>query len=117
MALALGTAGKPWALACAREEGAKLAATTPGGTPDAAPLRSGSPSCSWAARDAACAHARRVTSDMGDARVMIEQGAAVYSAIHARLHQSQARLIKVLCRLNRWHFKEMRKGDMVADLV
>ena len=53
---------------------------------------------------------------VGTTQALIEQGAAVYSAIHARLHQSQARLIKVLCRLNRWHFKEMRKSDMVADL-
>ncbi|MBF9685016.1 hypothetical protein, partial [Streptococcus pseudopneumoniae] len=48
-------------------------------------------------------------SPVGTTQALIEQGAAVYSAIHARLHQSQARLIKVLCRLNRWHFKEMRK--------
>jgi hypothetical protein len=53
---------------------------------------------------------------VGTTQALIEQGAAVYSAIHARLHQSQARMIKVLCRLNRWHFKEMRKSDMVADL-
>ena len=59
-----------------------------------------------------------VTSNapVGTTQALIEQGAAVYSAIHARLHQSQARVIKVLCRLNRWHFDEMRKGDMVADL-
>ena len=53
---------------------------------------------------------------VGTTQALIEQGAAVYSAIHARLHQSQARLIKVLCRLNRWHFDEMRKGDVVEDL-
>ena len=53
---------------------------------------------------------------VGTTQALIEQGAAVYSAIHARLHQSQARLIKVLCRLNRWHFDEMRKGDIVEDL-
>jgi chaperonin GroES len=53
---------------------------------------------------------------VGTTQALIEQGAAVYSAIHARLHQSQARLIKVLCRLNRWHFDEMQKGDVVADL-
>ena len=60
-----------------------------------------------------------VTSNapVGTTQALIEQGAAVYSAIHARLHQSQARLIKVLCRLNRWHFDEMRKGDIVADLA
>jgi hypothetical protein len=56
-------------------------------------------------------------SPVGTTQALIEQGAAVYSAIHARLHQSQARLIKVLCRLNRWHFDEMRKGDIVADLA
>ena len=55
-------------------------------------------------------------SPVGTTQALIEQGAAVYSAIHARLHQSQARLIKVLCRLNRWHFDEMRKGDIVDDL-
>jgi hypothetical protein len=54
---------------------------------------------------------------VGTTQALIEQGAAVYSAIHARLHQSQARLIKVLCRLNRWHFDEMRKGDIVEDLA
>ena len=59
-----------------------------------------------------------VTSNapVGTTQALIEQGAAVYSAIHARLHQSQARLIKVLCRLNRWHFDEMRKGEVVQDL-
>jgi len=59
-----------------------------------------------------------VTSNapVGTTQALIEQGAAVYSAIHARLHQSQARLIKVLCRLNRWHFDEMRKGEIVQDL-
>jgi hypothetical protein len=59
-----------------------------------------------------------VTSNapVGTTQALIEQGAAVYSAIHARLHQSQARLIKVLCRLNRWHFNEMRKGEIVQDL-
>ena len=55
-------------------------------------------------------------SPVGTTQALIEQGAAVYSAIHARLHQSQARLIKVLCRLNRWHFNEMRKGEIVEDL-
>jgi len=53
---------------------------------------------------------------VGTTQALIEQGAAVYSAIHARLHQSQARLIKVLCRLNRWHFDEMRKGEVIEDL-
>ena len=59
-----------------------------------------------------------VTSNtpVGTTQALIEQGAAVFSAIHARLHNSQARVLKVLCRLNRWHFDEMERGDVIADL-
>lgn len=53
---------------------------------------------------------------VGTTQALIEQGAAVFSAIHARLHESQARVLKILCRLNRWHFDEMRSSDVVADL-
>ena len=53
---------------------------------------------------------------VGTTQALIEQGAAVFSAIHARLHDSQARVLKVLCRLNRWHFDDMQKSDVVADL-
>ena len=55
-------------------------------------------------------------SPVGTTQALIEQGAAVFSAIHARLHDSQARVLKVLCRLNRWYFDDMQKGDMVQDL-
>jgi len=59
-----------------------------------------------------------VTSNapVGTTQALIEQGAAVFSSIHARMHDSQARVLKILCRLNRWHFDEMKKGDVVADL-
>jgi len=53
---------------------------------------------------------------VGTTQALIEQGAQVYSAIHARLHESQARILKILCRLNRWHFDDMQKGDVVSDL-
>ena len=53
---------------------------------------------------------------VGTTQALIEQGAAVFSAIHARLHDSQARVLKVLCRLNRWYFDDMQKGDVVEDL-
>jgi hypothetical protein len=53
---------------------------------------------------------------VGTTQALIEQGAAVFSAIHARLHDSQARVLKVLCRLNRWHFDEMIKSDVMVDL-
>jgi len=53
---------------------------------------------------------------VGTTQALIEQGAAVFSSIHARMHDSQARVLKILCRLNRWHFDEMQMGDVVADL-
>jgi hypothetical protein len=53
---------------------------------------------------------------VGTTQALIEQGSQVYSSIHARLHQSQARVLKILCRLNRWHFNDMQKSDIVTDL-
>jgi hypothetical protein len=59
-----------------------------------------------------------VTSNapVGTTQALIEQGAAVFSAIHARLHDSQARVLKILGRLNRWYLEDQRKGEIVADL-
>lgn len=45
-------------------------------------------------------------SPVGTTQALIEQGAAVFSSIHARLHQSQARVFKILARLNRWYLDE-----------
>lgn len=56
------------------------------------------------------------TAPVGTTQALIEQGAAVFSAIHARLHESQARVLKILCRLNRWHFDEQRKAEIITDL-
>ena len=56
------------------------------------------------------------SAPVGTTQALIEQGAAVFSAIHARLHDSQARVLKVLCRLNRWYFDDMQKSEIVADL-
>jgi hypothetical protein len=53
---------------------------------------------------------------VGTTQALIEQGAAVFSAIHARLHESQGRVLKILGRLNRWYLEEQRKGEIVADL-
>jgi hypothetical protein len=53
---------------------------------------------------------------VGTTQALIEQGSQVYSSIHARLHQSQARVLKILCRLNRWYFDDMQKADIVTDL-
>lgn len=53
---------------------------------------------------------------VGTTQALIEQGAAVFSGIHARLHDSQRRVLSIICRLNRWHFDEQRKGEMVKEL-
>jgi chaperonin GroES len=53
---------------------------------------------------------------VGTTQALIEQGAAVFSAIHARLHESQGRVLKILGRLNRWYLSDMRKGEIVVDL-
>jgi hypothetical protein len=53
---------------------------------------------------------------VGTTQALIEQGAAVYSAIHARLHNSQARVLKILCRLNKWYLDEQIKGEVVKEL-
>jgi hypothetical protein len=59
-----------------------------------------------------------VTSNapVGTTQALIEQGAAVFSAIHARLHNSQRKLLMVLQRINRWYLDDQRKGDIVAEL-
>jgi len=53
---------------------------------------------------------------VGTTQALIEQGAVVFSAIHARLHDSQGRVLKVLGRLNRWYLDEQRRGELVVDL-
>ena len=53
---------------------------------------------------------------VGTTQALIEQGAAVFSSIHARLHKSQGRVLKILQRINRWYLEDMRRGEVVADL-
>jgi chaperonin GroES len=53
---------------------------------------------------------------VGTTQALIEQGAAVFSSIHARLHESQARLLRVLSRINRWYLDDMQRSEVVEDL-
>ena len=53
---------------------------------------------------------------VGTTQALIEQGAAVFSSIHARMHASQHRVFKVLARLNRWYLDEQYKNDVIEDL-
>lgn len=52
---------------------------------------------------------------VGTTQALIEQGAAVFSSIHARLHASQARVLKIIARLNYWYLDDAR-NDIVEDL-
>ena len=58
----------------------------------------------------------QANTPVGTTQALIEQGAAVFSSIHARLHNSQRRLLQVLGRINRWHLDDQRRGDEIADL-
>jgi hypothetical protein len=53
---------------------------------------------------------------VGTTQALIEQGAAVFSSIHARLHESQGRVLKILSRINRWYLDDMQRGEVVEDL-
>ena len=59
-----------------------------------------------------------VTSNapVGTTQALIEQGAAVFSAIHSRLHDSQRRMLKVLSRINRWYLDEMKLPENLKQL-
>jgi len=53
---------------------------------------------------------------VGTTQALIEQGAKVFSSIHARLHDSQRRVLQVLGRINRWYLDDQDKGEVVEDL-
>jgi hypothetical protein len=44
---------------------------------------------------------------VGTTQALIEQGAKVFSSIHARLHRSQAKSLKILSRINHWYLEDM----------
>ena len=53
---------------------------------------------------------------VGTTQALIEQGAKVFSSIHARVHKSQKRALQIVSRINRWYLNEQRRGDLVAEL-
>lgn len=54
---------------------------------------------------------------VGTTQAMIEQGSQVYSAIHARLHYSQQRALKIICRINATYMDEERVVEELGDLM
>lgn len=54
---------------------------------------------------------------VGTTQAMIEQGSQTYSAIHARLHHSQARALEIICRLNSTYLDDETTIEELGDLV
>jgi hypothetical protein len=54
---------------------------------------------------------------VGTTMAMIEQGSATYAAIHARLHDSQRRALRIICRLNftNPNLEDMARFGLVAE--
>jgi hypothetical protein len=48
---------------------------------------------------------------VGTTQALIEQGAKVFSSIHARLHRSQAKSLAILSRINHWYLEEMNNDS------
>jgi len=44
---------------------------------------------------------------VGTTQALIEQGAKVFSSIHARMHRSQAKSLAIISRINHWYLDEM----------
>lgn len=44
---------------------------------------------------------------VGTAQALIEQGAKVFSSIHARMHRSQSKSLAIISRINHWYLAEM----------
>ena len=44
---------------------------------------------------------------VGTVQALIEQGAKVFSSIHARLHRSQAKSLQIVSRINHWYLSDM----------
>ena len=44
---------------------------------------------------------------VGTTQALIEQGAKVFSSIHARLHRAQAKSLNILSRINHWYLEDM----------
>lgn len=54
---------------------------------------------------------------VGTTMAMIEQGAHTYSAIHARLHYSQAKALEILCRINKTFMDDQETVEDLGDLT
>lgn len=54
---------------------------------------------------------------VGTAMALIEQGSKVFSAIHARLHRSQTKVLEILHRINRKWLDEQEQADKLGKVL
>lgn len=54
---------------------------------------------------------------VGTALAMIEQGSVTFSAVHARLHESQRRVLEILHRLNAEHLEDEETIEELGELI
>lgn len=54
---------------------------------------------------------------VGTTMALIEQGSAIYSAVHGRLHESQRRVLKVLQHINKVYLQEQDLRELGEPLV
>lgn len=54
---------------------------------------------------------------VGTTMALVEQGSTTYSAIHARLHYSQAKALEIICRINRDFLDEQEIVEDLGELV
>jgi hypothetical protein len=54
---------------------------------------------------------------VGTALALIEQGSQVFSALHARIHRSQAKELEILCRLNGQYLTDEMQQDTIGEVL
>lgn len=54
---------------------------------------------------------------VGTTQAMVEQGSVIYSAIHARLHESQKKALQILCRINATWLDDKEEIEELGKLV
>ena len=52
---------------------------------------------------------------VGTTQALIEQGSVVFSSIHAKLHDSQRRVLKILQRIDKYYLIDQKQQDMVEE--